>query len=39
MGKVILDMAMSLDGYIASKAGAYIYPVEDIKKTKDLSSL
>lgn len=39
MTKVILDMAMSLDGYIASKKGAYIYPIEDIRKSKDFKQL
>src|SRR5688572_2909142 len=39
MTKVILDMAMSLDGYIAPKKGAYIYPVEDIKKSKEFKEL
>ena len=39
MGKVILDMAMSLDGYIASGKNDYIYPIKDISSTRGLKKL
>ena len=39
MAKIILDMAMSLDGFIATKKGAYIYPISDIKKSKEFKLL
>jgi len=39
MGKVILDMSMSLDGFIGNQKQKYIYPIEEIKKTPQLKVL
>ncbi|PBQ33057.1 riboflavin biosynthesis protein RibD [Sphingobacteriaceae bacterium] len=39
MGKVILDMSMSLDGFIGNQKQKYIYPIEEIKKTPQLKQL
>lgn len=39
MGKVILDMAMSLDGFIGPTPGTYIYPIKEIRKTKEFKKL
>jgi dihydrofolate reductase len=39
MGKIILDMAMSLDGFIATQKKTYLYPIDDLKNTKALRQL
>lgn len=39
MGKVILDMAMSLDGIATDKSGSYLYPINAIKKSGALDDL
>ncbi|GEM_PF-3606909 len=38
MSDVLLDMAMSLDGFAVDRDGDSLYPVEDIKGTLCISS-
>ena len=39
MGKVILDMAMSVDGIVTDKKGNYLYPINELKNSEELNDL
>jgi len=36
MGKVLLDMAMSLDGFVDDRNGHSLYPVDELRNTEAL---
>ncbi len=39
MSKVILDMAMSIDGIVTDKKGNYLYPIKKLRNTRELNEL
>lgn len=39
MGKVLLDMAMSLDGFIADRNGHSLYPIGELRNSEALDEL
>jgi dihydrofolate reductase len=39
MGIVLLDMAMSLDGFVADQHGNALYPIDELQNTEALDEL
>src|SRR5215217_6187636 len=39
MGIVLLDMAMSLDGFVADQHGNALYPIDELRNTEALDEL